>query len=81
MSYCLAHHKTKGHDLEDTLQGEENGEGCVQVLQYCIIRCWSGVVLQITGHSQGNTRMYQTVSRLAFIEMSHELEAALQSGY
>lgn len=35
------HHKAKCHNLEYTLQGEEDSEGCVQVLQDSVIGRWS----------------------------------------
>lgn len=50
--YCLVfdtHHKTKSHDLQDTLQGEEDSEGCVEVFEDSVVGCWGRVVLKQEG--------------------------------
>lgn len=52
---CVAlfsHQKAEGHDLEDTLNGKENSESCVQVLQYDLI-CWRGRVILKIERGQG----------------------------
>ncbi len=54
MIYCLwllsssvyTHHKTKCHDLEYTLHGEEDSEGCVEVFQDRVVGCRGRVVLK-----------------------------------
>lgn len=47
---CLdTHHKTKSHDLQNTLQGEEDSEGCVEVFEDSVIGCWCRVVLKQEG--------------------------------
>lgn len=33
-------HKAECHDLQDTLQGEEDSKGRVQVFQDSVICCW-----------------------------------------
>lgn len=43
----FSHQKTEGHDLEDTLDREDNSERCVQVLQDSLVRRRGRVILKI----------------------------------
>lgn len=42
----ITHDKTKRHDLEDTLQWKEDGEGCVEVFEDGVVGCRGRVVLK-----------------------------------
>lgn len=53
---CVAlqsHQKPKGHDLEDALHWEDDGEGHVQVLEHGLVRRRGGVVLEIEQRHRG----------------------------
>lgn len=47
MASSSPHQKTKGHDLEDALHGEDDREGHVQVLEHGLVRRRGGVVLEV----------------------------------
>ena len=40
------HQKSKGHDLEDALDREDDSESRVQVLEYCLVCRWGRVILE-----------------------------------
>lgn len=44
--YYFSHQKTEGHDFEDTLNREENSEGCVQLFQDSVICQRSRIILE-----------------------------------
>lgn len=46
---CYSHHQSKRQDLQDTLHGEEDGEGRVEVFQDHVVGCRRRVVLKEKG--------------------------------
>lgn len=51
----VSHQKSKGHDLEDALDGEDDSESCVQVFEYGLICRRGRVILKIEQQHRGTS--------------------------